>query len=265
MAIVVQDVLESAQLKWTPKGIEVSRCFIVSGLTGDPCERLFNATQADLPKFGDFHPTRPGIRVLDVAVTPIDVSTCRVVVSYQGVDPKSSPPDDKQKPIIEVGAQTVQVETNEDIDGNLLTTHFIQTKLDPVTSLQKTYDETQPGKIQIQVPQPIVKLSRREQSNPYDKALMYVGKINAQSFMDQASHMWMCIRIIGRSDDGGRSYNVDYEFQFNRESWDPTIVGIDKDTGMPPVDTDGNSVLVEGDGFKQVQVYEEVDFAGLSL
>jgi len=270
MAVVVQDLVDQASLT-QEKGYKVTRVFHVSGLTGNATTRLYNATLLpEIPAQGSAHPDIPGIYARSINVSPVESSSARVVVTYQPRDPATQPPDDNADPIVEVGAALVEVETNKDINGTFLVLgEFTVTEYNK-TLLPKQIEETntyppQPGKITVQRPLPLFKFSRRETESPYSKSLNYVGNVNSDSFLGYAAGYWLCSRIYGRSDDGGESYNVEYEFLFNRETWKPWIAATHPDTGEPPVNLNGTSALVEGTSLKQIVVYLTISFSGLNL
>jgi hypothetical protein len=101
--------------------------------------------------------------------------------------------------------------------------------------------------------------SRREGFSPAFKSRNFVGRTNSGTWGGDPPGSWLCTRIEGVSDDGGQTFNVTYEFQYNIDTWLATVVFIDPDTGRPPEN------LIEGEGLKQVQVYPRVDFNLLNL
>ena len=57
--------------------------------------------------------------------------------------------------------------------------------------------------------------------------------------------------------DGVEKYRYQIEFQFNKDTWNPTAVFIDDRTQKPPPN------LVEGIGYKTIEWHEAVDFAAI--
>ena len=265
MATVIQDLVESSSFE-IAKAWKYTRVFHVSGLTGNASGRLHSAVlSSEIPVQGDPHPDIAGIYARTLTVTPESPTSARVTVTYEPYDPAVQPPNDAAKPTIEVGATISAVETNMDINGELIKLSYTQSKENPDTHQMEDTKVNCGGKVNVQRPQPVVRMSRRESASPYQKALEYVGKKNSGSFMGAGPGYWLCTKIVGRSNDGGKTYDVEYEFQYSADTWDPTVVAIDKDTGEPPVDANGDTVLVEDTGYKRIVVYEEISFGGLNL
>lgn len=261
----VQDLIEGSSLELS-KGYKHTRAFLVTDLTGNSSAKLYNAVQATGIAQGDAHPVIANIYARAISVTPIGPTSARVSISYEPRDPATSPPDDGAAPNVEVGAVTNEVEVDKDIKGNQIILTYTFTKYNTETKLlEEIENKGQVGTVKVQRPVPVFKLSRRETQSPHRKALEFVGKMNSDTFMGEPAKYWLCTRIVGRSDDGGESYNVDYEFQFNADTWDPQVVATDPDTGKPPINYDGSQALVDGEGYKRVTVYESVAFSGLKL
>ena len=74
----------------------------------------------------------------------------------------------------------------------------------------------------------------------------------------------MCTRIDGVSNDGGETYRVTFEFQYNSRLWAFTGQWIDPETDLPvPVkDYDRRTAPEEERTFR---VYDEIDFGILGI
>lgn len=100
---------------------------------------------------------------------------------------------------------------------------------------------------------------RIEAQNPQDKSRRYVGKVNKTPVFGDPPHFWLCSAIRGATEDGGQSYTVNYEFSYNPDSWDATVVYHDTDTDSPVVDPK------DGVGLRTLRVTGEADFLRLDL
>lgn len=92
---------------------------------------------------------------------------------------------------------------------------------------------------------------------PWLLANKIVGYVNDQAWAGQQARQWLCTGCTYRAASvagGTRRYFMDFEFQFDRDGWDPTIVFIDDVTGKPPPD------LVADVGYVTVTKMPEADF-----
>jgi hypothetical protein len=97
---------------------------------------------------------------------------------------------------------------------------------------------------------------------PWTIADRIVGKVNSEEYVNAAARTWLCTscnwKLYAMADIAGEekdSVLMEFEFQYNNETWDPVVEFIDEYTGKPPAD------LVEDTGYKTVQRQESVDFA----
>jgi len=94
---------------------------------------------------------------------------------------------------------------------------------------------------------------------PWLIANLIAGRVNAVPFSGEAARMWLCTACNwkGEGPHTGTSehrYFMQFEFQFNPDTWDPTVLFIDDVTGKPPVD------LVPGTGYIFVEKLPACDF-----
>lgn len=92
---------------------------------------------------------------------------------------------------------------------------------------------------------------------PWAVANSIVGCVNIFPFSGEAARTWMCVAANWKPEsnrDGIARYLMRFEFQFDADTWDPTVVYIDDSTGKPPVG------LVPGFGIKTIQKHRAVHF-----
>lgn len=95
---------------------------------------------------------------------------------------------------------------------------------------------------------------------PWLVANSIVGRVNYYSFNSEASRTWLCTACNWRPQgmlDGKLRYYFDFEFQFDPDTWDPTVVFIDSVTGKPPIDLENNK------GIKTIQKLIGVNFEAI--
>lgn len=95
---------------------------------------------------------------------------------------------------------------------------------------------------------------------PWTLANAIIGRVNYFPFSGEQARTWMCVgcnwKLQGNR-DGIARYFMRFEFQFNPDTYDPTIVYIDDVTGKAPPG------LIQGVGIKTIQKHQGVHFEGI--
>ena len=247
----------------------------VTGLVGADDERIWSATFATgIPDLGSIDGVGSGAILGRIAADQRKDSPSQVEVEleygfFAEDDFNNDPGGDPSVPQLEILSTVVPVVTHFDFRGNpIILEHVFAVTEGNATTLVRGPDQV--AEVELQLPNHVVVYRRREQFSPGAKARRFVGTINSKGVFEDPKHFWMCTRLDGRTDDGGLSYNVTYEFQRNSDSWDPTVVYRDPKTGGPVVDPAGAARLNptgvgELVGLKKVQIYQEQDFFDLDL
>ena len=89
--------------------------------------------------------------------------------------------------------------------------------------------------------------------SPWVLAENLIGSVNKKTWLGQPPHTWMCTEVMWEFRDEG-NYFMEFQFQHDPDTWNPTVVFIDDRTGRPP------EGLVEGTGYKNIRYHREVDF-----
>jgi len=246
MAIVVKlDQMEGASTRRTLEGWEAQRTAYVSGLSGDYHQRMAQAISATgIPQLRQPHPAISSIFVTSIDAKPAGVDGAIVRIEY-GTGSGKHLPSPGDPAMIEVGATLSQTSTHQTASGDPL----------EVSLGDDSESPRQIARVTKFIPQVTVRYSRLELSSPGSKARQYVGKINSEEVFGSDAGTWMCTAITGRSNDGGETYEVTYDFQYNPEGWQPVVTYIDPTTGRPHPDAESVTA----------QIYESIDFANLEL
>ena len=256
--VTTRDLIGNASVSKNDVGFEAVRSFQVSGLAGNRAARMFAAILAPgVPRRGTPHPVVPGIRADVVEATAQDQGNALVIVRYRKLDSDEEEEDQASAPKITISAALTTERTQFDSEGQQILLTYIFNAFTP----ESRDSEPQPGFVEILVPTVSVQFSRREGESPGSKALDFVGKLNSRLFFSFPEKHWLCTRIDGNSQDGGATYNVLYEFQLNRKTWDATVAYFDKERNEHPPDLN----LQRDRAIKTVQVYETADFDNLNL
>ncbi len=273
--LIAQDLIEGASIQRTRDGYTATRTFQVAGLSGDAGVRMASALVADkIPQPGDKHPSVIGMTVSSVSATFQGPTLALVTVQYATEKAKDKQPNNDPAQI-SVGATLQSTSTTNDFKKNIIQVKFLSPAA--LTAWQESLgsgdDPPQPeatiqtGEVQVQIPCVVLRYTRREKMSPQKNAMAYVGKINSGTFAGQKEKTWLCTRIDGTSNDNGKTFVVDYEFQFKENTWDSEVVYIDRATNYPPDMPLGTKLSSSGPyfGTTTAQVYETVNFKELKL
>jgi hypothetical protein len=257
MATVILDIIEGSGLIETRDGLECERVFKVDTAEGDASGRLYAALRTSgVPQRGDAHPTIPGLRVDTRQASPesndpeISVVRCQ----YRQL---SQTDIEGATPSISVGTVVASETTSRDANGAIVATTETKARLDADGNVVGFDTLTRPVQVAVQRPMMTYHVTRKENASPEAKAQQYVGRAGAFNRQPDSAPNWLCTRIEGSSTDGGVTYDVDYEFTYNREGWDAKI----ETFRHKDVLTSGELVA----DVLRIQVYDVVSFSGLGL
>lgn len=240
MATVVSDIIEG-KASFTFDGWVIERVFIVTGLTGEPYDKIIDALNTTgIPALGDAHPSssleycylREAIPTIEGKANDI----VRIRLIYANA---TWPTERQQVNTLEVGGALSQIQTNKDRFGNTITvgyTYPADYAYDD--ALRGTFVETS-GLVTKLVPERHIVKRRIEYSDPSLKADLYLGAVNSGPWsldIGAATGTWLCTQLEGVSNDGGLTWVVTYAFQYRKDTWETTVTFIDPNTGRPPAD-----------------------------
>lgn len=262
MPIVTPDKLEeNPEVRIGPNGIEATRFFYVTELTGPTITRLLQAAQANgVPSYGELHEAlRVPAKNIRARFAASSTSKAIVQVDYGTLSPNEQDPDPLAPPVIEIGVTLQPVQTHFDIDDNPITVSYTNTDDPPET-------DTKIVGVEYLQPMPVVRYQRREPGGALIATILnnvnfYVGTMNISPVFGDPEHTWLCSAIVGISSDGGASYLVDYEFQYKQNTWDAEVVYLDSAGEVPNDASKANE-----NGYKGgIRIYRESEFRNLNL
>jgi len=209
---------------------------------------------AGVPKNGDKIAAYPNLEVTKRSVRLLDdVSMCDVEVTYEHLknDNQSFGAPASGNVVGEIRAIVQQAESNTDING---VTVFVQHQFIN-DELNKNKLIKQSGKFTFFLPQKTISLRGiKETLFPWIIANQLIGSINSSAWQGGAIHEWMCTSVSWEIHDVSGKYRMNFEFQHNSETWNPTVIFIDEKRSRPPVD------LIDGVGIKKIRKNVEADF-----
>jgi len=235
-----------------------TRGYLVRGLTASGESKLAQALTASdgtttVPDYGDPFPGFESIQVTKKSVRPVpgNSSSAEVTVTYDvpGGTIDTGPPDDFGTPEIEVGATLETVETTLDNAGQPLLLQY--------DTGDGVLDHV--ARVQINIPRNARRASRVEQTSPEARSRAFVGRVNSAGVWGSPPRTWLCAELRGRSNDGGQSWQVSYQFVYAADTWDRRLTFLN-DAGQVPSDAH-----LQPNAIKTFQVLPEADFTVLAL
>jgi len=241
---VDKNVVDGVSMTRTSNGDVYTQVVRVEGLEGPYHSRLRLAMDRagyhTLSKAK--HPTIKGLVATQVQARMLSFDIAEVTATFEPPTPETMATDDR---LVEVGTVLVQKTTNTDADGAVITVDYTN------SAGTKT---TQVGTITKLAAQTTARATWTVNEGPLEDSKKFAGKVNSNKFLGGEPNTWLCTKYLGRSNDGGRTYHLEVECQYDEETWDATVVYVDTDTGEPPND------ISDTNGMTTVAVYKAVTF-----
>lgn len=267
MATVKIDIIETLEMKeqWGVL-VGVKRQAKVIGLTGTTWETMYDALEAaGLPKYGEYLDDDRGaeLALTDREVQMIDRDKAVVDLTYkhfndagQNLFPQNLDEMEDRSVAGKMTASVVQKETNLYREGGSGPETLIKvTHTYPDTDADyggKTI--TQTGKVQVFIPQRTFTVRGiKSTAAPWNMAEALVGAVNNAIWLGKPKHTWMCTEVTWDYRMRGQFF-MEFQFQHNPDTWNPTAIFIDDRTGRPP------EGVVPGLGYKYIRYHTEVNF-----
>lgn len=250
------DIIEGETLTFDANGYSMTRVCKIVGLEGNSYDMLYLANvHGDTPPYGKVHPRIPWARVIRKTWRSIGKGEAEGQIEYGSIQTGGQQQVD-DPPIITVGASVQTKQTQRDVDGKqMFVRHeFVTTDDDGNITGSTGRTDKQVGEVEVQVPFVTLRFSARRNFSPAAQAKEYVGTMNQVPWQDGGLYTWLCTRIEGISRDGGETYEVDYEFAYNPETWWAVVVYIDPETNQIPPG------IVVGEGLRYYQVQHSKNF-----
>lgn len=287
-----EDITEECESAYTQQGWTATRKFMFDGCDmSDPASTLQTLlNDSAVPTRGDQHPSGEDMQADEIRAKAVSSTQAWVTVTYKKLSAVEAEPDDSMPGLMTIGSTVMDQETPFDVNGERMSADYVSDNGGtPFWSVQSSIDGTVIPKPTVavlaktQIPNTIIRFARREQSEPSAKIKTYEGKINATPCqwgqLNAAAGTLLCTRIEGNTNDGGNSYVVEYEFQYNQ--------GVNPQTGQEtgwafftsfylpngtiatPVDGSPGSIgpgESPGDaGLQQFDIYPTAEFNNLQL
>ena len=217
MATVTEDLVAGHRLLDIRGGSSIVRTFIVSGLVGAPHAQLLEAIRdPGVPKVGDQYPNSEPLFVNRVNAEPDGPNKARIECEYAVPNRPSGGSWNQPLPIgdgRDVKAFTAglrEVTTTRDRQNNAMT-------LNPPA--KKTLSEPYLSEARTFKPVGSLSFERVESVPPSVRVRDQVGTVNSGTVGIYAQNTLLFRSLEAISEDGGRSWNCTYTFDFSSDGW----------------------------------------------
>ena len=197
------------------------------------------------------HLLRVRTRTAQVLAFDGTLATVRADLNYQRMIKKAEYGDAQILDVFAGGSSLAQIETELEPDGE--------------AQLTVTYgSKTQGGKANVMRAQSTLVIEQLlETDNPEEIATKMVRSVNKNLWRKGAAHTWRIVRadyelidakIRGRAGQSFGWYFFTFEFEYNPDTWDTTVIYHDTETGTTPSD------LVVDTGIKTFTYADELPY-----
>lgn len=272
MIDVIEDVVEGATVSEDENGFSAIRMFIVTGLKGPRADRILRAlTTPRVPQYGEPYPNFPFMAVTSRNAVPLaGTDKATVTINYKLATSEQNSPDETAAPEWEFSSTVQQISTEKDSKNRQIFVDYFfpLNAIDPETGQKDDRAGSgtirQFGTIIKQIPLIVARAKRKEKQDSLEKSKIFGGTVNKKKFLGDPARFWLCSDISSRTSDGGKTFDVVYEFIRNvsgGNGWDTDVIFIDPRTNKP-VEIRPDQ---QGKALKRVQPYEETDFGALNI
>lgn len=228
MTVQLEQIAD-ATVRQDGSGVQVVRRARLTGITGPAGLRQRAALEATgLPRYGDRHPAWPELRVVDVALSPIDVAQWDAAITYRVPDANELAHMESTGTVIDRTwfAVTVSEELVTDINGERLYHWYKGNPLQPsilaggIGGIRWSRATTQllwkNEAAEVQRPSIGVRVTVSESSSIEDR-LSFSGSINGAYWSGYAPKTWLIGGMESRW-DRDRWLNT-YELFYKADTW----------------------------------------------
>lgn len=252
----IKEIISGAKVTSSKDGFSATRVFSVTNLpTNIDAAVMFSILNLpNAPKYGDLHPFIPGLTVqsVDVSATGSNSNHAQITANYLKPSAKNQPPQLGEPARYSQSSYLVAKQTNYAAGGSTAQGR-------PLLIVRRS-SEDRNGQIataEVLAPVGVIRFTRRETNDGSRAQQTYLGKVNRNNFRRYPQKTLLCTSITADTDDGGQTYVITYEFQYNPETWIFTAVyTID---GQPIPDP------IEGTSIKDYDLYEQADFTQIGI
>lgn len=258
------DKIQNASLRHDARGVELTRIAHLSNVSARPDAVHRAALLAPgMPRYGDPHPSFPGLRVVDITLEALDVKQWRAIITYREPSTEELVHAAPAGSVIDVEYFSTQVTVDKLLDANgermfhwyagtpitysIVGGNIVETRASRSLG-------TKAERADVQIPSVGARVTVTENTNPRIRQ-HFIGKTNRGYWSGDPPETWLFVGLAGR-EERGRWLNS-YEVVYREDGW--RLESIIEFNGAPPSDA------TEGNGRTRFQIYEMANFQQLGF
>jgi hypothetical protein len=252
----LKEVIASASATRSKDGVAVVRNFVLSDLPGviDSAQMWNALNYPGVPIQGEAHPNIAGLTAQSADANAIGnmPKAISISVSYSRPSSKNQMPQLGEQPQYSQTSYLVEKQTNFAAGGATAAGR-------PLLIVRRSAQDQvgQVATVSVLKPVGVIRFRVRQAFNASTQMREYLGTINSNRYRLYDAKTLLCTTINSDSDDGQVTFINSYEFQYDSETWDKSVVyTID---GVPVPNP------VEGISIKTYQMYDAVDFSQIGI
>ncbi len=260
------DKILNATAREDRNGVQLTRIAHLTAINARPDAVHAAALRADgMPRFGDPHPSFPGLRALDIVLEAIDVKQWRATITYREPSPEER---GRFVPLgtvsdVEWFSTQVTVDRLYDAEGKRMF-HWYAGNPTAITIVGGNVVETRVAgfravgvkaeRADVQVPSVGARVTIPERTNPRTRQ-RFIGMTNRGYWSGDPPQTWLFVGLAGRL-ERGRWINT-YEVIYRQDTW--LLESVIEFNGAPPSDA------TLGNGITRFKVYASDNFNQLGF
>ena len=256
---ITEDLVLGARFTINHTGGSLLRLFEVTGLTpgrdtlAQAAGAQDSATGSTIPRYGDPHPSAPGLFVAQIEAEPIKNSRTAARISVRYATPEASSVPNVVRVAIR-GSSRAKIISTSAADGSALVVKYT----DPAGNALQEFLQ-----IPVLCPNTVLEFTRQEPRSPLRLSLSFRRSVNSTAWQGGDARTWLCRGINAASLNNLTRYEVKYIFEYDPDGWERLEYYIDPFTGKVPDDVQPGQNNTNG--VTRVLPYQKLDFGQLGL
>ena len=259
------DTIADASVRHDARGVQVIRTALLNNISATP-DQVYRAalTAPGMPRYGDVHPAFPELRVVDIALTPIDSRQWRAAITYAEPRPEDRAQFVPVGTVVDVSwySANVTIDRLYDANGNRMFHWYAGYPESPVINGGNVFlgrsSQRQVGvkaeRADVQIPSVGARVMMAEATDPRNR-IAFIGRVNAGWWSGNAPGTWLFVGVSGNLEQS-RWINQ-YDLLYRADTW--RLESVIEFNSAPPSDA------TVGNGIAFFDVYQSANFNQLGF
>ncbi len=258
--MIYGDLVEGDSVTITPIGASVQRKEILTGITGNSYQKIYNAIYTSGHYIGEQHPIYSDSYIQSIGGVALSTDTIALTLSYE---PMTNLPVE-----IQISNRVASMETNIDFEETPIEVTYTYPSDYVHNEALRDITDVCGKTVEKQIPTTTISIKRREIISGKDLITLqktYTGYVNSNTMWGDGEKNWLLTGIdstfagyVWQEAEVKWVCDVQYTWEKPVGGWDAWVCYIDPNTGDPPDPT----TWITGTN-KQIQIYSTIDFSPL--